>query len=109
MAKTDKRYRVTMKGGDGKLVYVTVRAKDEEAAAHEAELSQMRRESRFPLTFARLDQAADSGQPGMIGIDPKFGGQALTEAWVNAEREKRKADQTRYEKGMKVVNVEENP
>ena len=42
-----KRFRVTMKGKDGSLVFVHVRAKNAEDAQHEAERSQFRREERF--------------------------------------------------------------
>ena len=78
--------------------------KNAEDAQHEAERSQFRREERFPLTFERLEQAKDSGKPGVLSIDPRFAGKALSEAWVKAEIEKRK-DQDRY--GLKVVSVEE--
>lgn len=101
----EKRYRVTMQGSDKALVFVHVRAKNEEAAVHEAERSQFRREERFPLTFARLEEAKETGNPGLLALDPKLAGATLTEHAVKAETERRKRDQDRY--GLKVVKVEE--
>jgi hypothetical protein len=103
-----KRWRVTFKAKDGSVQRVSLLAKNAEEAQKEAERSQFRRESRFPLTFARLSEAASTGEPGMLAIDPRFAGAALTEAWVEAETERRKRDQARYEgAGLKVVSVEE--
>jgi hypothetical protein len=46
----------------------------------------------------------------MLAVDPKKGGEALTEAIVNAEIEKRKRDQARYDDDkFKVTAVEEMP
>lgn len=100
-----KRWRVTMKGKDGALVFVHVRAKDKETATSEAERSQYRREERFPLTFARLEQAKETGDAGLLAVPQGMGGKALSEAWVKAETERRKRDQDRY--GLKVMKVEE--
>jgi hypothetical protein len=102
-----KRYRATVKFKDGSVQRVTVMAEDRDDAKKQVEFQQFRRQERGPLTFSRLEQAADSGQPGMLSIDPKFGGQALTEAWVAAETEKRKADLGRYEKPYTIDKIEE--
>lgn len=102
-----KTFRVTFKGPDGKLVYMQLSAKNAEEAQRDAERAQFRRQERFPLTFQRLEQAAQTGEAGQLAVDPRFGGAALTEAWVKAETEKRKKDQGRYDKGFKVVKVEE--
>jgi hypothetical protein len=103
-----KRYRVTYKSKDGSVQYVTVLAKDADDAKAQADASQARRHARFPLTFARLEQAKETGQTGMLAIDPKFGGTALTEAWVKAETERRKVDQARYDNNdLKIVSVGE--
>lgn len=102
-----KTYRVTFKDKSGGLLYMSLQAKDKEDAQKQAERSQYQREARFPLTFARLEQAAATGNAGGLAIDPRYGGKALTEAWVKAETEKRKADQDRYDKGFTVVKVEE--
>lgn len=100
-------FRVTLKGNDGKLVYMRLLAKNAEEAEQLAQEYQYRRKARFPLTFERLAQAADSGKPGQLAIGPQHGGAALTEAWVKAETEKRKRDAGRYEKPFKVMKVEE--
>jgi hypothetical protein len=103
-----KRYRVTYKSKDGSAQYVTVLAKDAQDAKAQADAHQSRRHARFPLTFARLEQAKETGQPGMLAISPKFGGAALTEAWVKAETERRKVDQARYDdNNLKVTSVKE--
>lgn len=102
-----KVFRVTFKGKDG-VQYMRLVAKDAEEAKREAERAQFRRHERFPLTFARLEEAAGTGKPGGLAIAPHLAGKALTEAWVNAEIEKRKRDQGRYDNGeLKVVKVEE--
>ena len=103
-----KRFRVTYRSKDGSSQRVTLLAKDKDEAQRLAERSQHRRHERFPLTFDRLEQAAASGEPGGLAIDPRFAGAALTEAWVKAETEKRKRDQARYDDGdLKIVSVEE--
>lgn len=112
----ERKYTVTMQGKDKQLVHVSLLATSPEEAEHLARRSQYRREERFPLTFARLDQAlADGGKltgpisfdPRAITIDPKDGSQALTIGAVKAEIEKRKADQDRYGGGgLKVLKVE---
>lgn len=102
-----KKFNVTFKGKDS-LQVMSIMAKDKEEAQLLAERVQFRRHERFPLTFARLEEAASSGQPGQLAIDPRLTGKALTEAWVKAETEKRKRDQDRYDSGeLKVVSVEE--
>jgi hypothetical protein len=89
-------------------MYVSLLAKDREDAKKQADEYQARRHARFPLTFARLEQAKETGEPGMLGIDPKFAGSALTEAWVKAETERRKRDQGRYDDDdLKLVKIEE--
>ena len=103
-----KRYRVTYKSKDGSLQYVQVLAADADDAKAQADAHQARRHARFPLTFARLEQAKETGQAGMLAIDPRFGGKALTEAWVKAETERRKADQARYDdNNLKITSVKE--
>lgn len=104
---TEKRFRVTFKGPDGSRVHITLMAESREAAERLAQKAQFRREERFPLTFQRLEHTAATGEPGMLAIDPRFAGAALTEAWVKAETEKRKADQDRYVKGFTVESVKE--
>jgi hypothetical protein len=102
-----KIYRVTYKSSDG-LQYMSLAADSPEDARRLAEKAQLRREERFPLTFARLEEAAATGKPGQLAISPGLGGKALTEAWVKAETEKRKADHDRYVTGAwKIVKVEE--
>jgi len=102
-----KTFRVTFKGKDSsQTMYLD--AKDADDAKLQAERAQFRRHERFPLTFARLDQVLETGQPGLLAVDPRFAGAGLTEAWVKAEIEKRKRDQARYDSGeLKIVKVEE--
>lgn len=103
-----KRFRVTFKSKDGSSQRMTLLAADKAEAQRLAERAQFRRHERFPLTFARLEAAKDSGQPGQLAIDPRFAGASLTEAWVKAETEKRKRDQARYDDGdLKITSVEE--
>lgn len=103
-----KRYRITFKSKDGSTQRMTLLANDRDEAQRLAERAQYRRHERFPLTFARLEQAAASGKPGGLAIDPKLAGKALTEAWVKAETERRKRDQARYDDGdLKISSVEE--
>ena len=103
-----KRFRVTYKSKSGEVQRVTLLAASEDEAKQLADEAQSRRHARFPLTFARLDEAKETGQPGLLAIDARLGGEALTEAWVKAETEKRKRDQARYDDGdLKVVKVEE--
>jgi hypothetical protein len=103
-----KRFRVTYKSKDGTSQLMTLLAKDAADAREQAEAAQARRHARFPLTFARLEQAKETGKPGVLAINPAFGGKALTEAWVKAETERRKADQGRYDDGdLKIASVEE--
>lgn len=105
-----KRYRITFKSKDGSSQRMTLLAKDPEEARRLAERAQFRRHERFPLTFARLEQARETGEPGMLAIDPRLVGAGLTEAFVQAEIEKRKRDQARYDDGdLKVVKVEAMP
>jgi len=104
MAKT---FRVVLKGSDGNLVHVLLEAKDKAEAEQLAQRAQYRRAERFPLTFDRLEQAKETGKPGLLAIDPRMVGAGLTDAWVKAETEKRKADQARYENGFTVESVEE--
>ena len=102
-----KTYRVTFKGKNSTQSMRLV-AKDEAEARELAEQAQARRHGRFPLTFARLEQAKETGAPGLLAIDPKKAGGALTEAFVKAEVEKRKRDQARYDDGeLKITKVEE--
>lgn len=100
-----KLFYVWLKGKDGALVRTGVRAADKGAAEEAALRSHYRRQERFPLTFSRLEEAMESGAPGMLAVDPKRGKTALSEAFWKAEIEKRKRDQERY--GLKVVKVEE--
>lgn len=100
-----KLYYVWLKGKDGALVRTGVRAKDKGEAEELAVRAHARRQDRFDLTFSRLEEAKETGQPGMLAIDPKLGNKALTKAFIDAEIEKRKRDQDRY--GLKVVKVEE--
>lgn len=102
-----KTFRVTFKGKDSTQTML-LGAKDADEARRLAERAQFRRHERFPLTFDRLDQALETGQPGLLAVDPRFAGKALSEAWVKAEIEKRKRDQARYDDGdLKVAKVEE--
>ena len=57
-----KTFRVTLQGKDGKLVYISLQAKNAEEAERLAGEAQYRRQERFPLTFARLEQAAATGE-----------------------------------------------
>ena len=102
-----KTFRVTFKGKDSsQTMYLD--AESPEQAKLLAERAQFRRHERFPLTFARLDQALETGEAGQLAVDPRFAGAGLTEAWVKAEREKRKRDEARYDSGeLKIVKVEE--
>jgi hypothetical protein len=103
-----KRFRVTFQSKDGSRQVMGLMAADKAEAQRLAERAQYRRHERFPLTFARLEQARETGNSGQLAIDPRFGGKALTEAWVKAETEKRKRDQARYDDGdLKIVSVEE--
>jgi hypothetical protein len=101
------RYRIVYKSKQGRQV-MTVLADSKEDAKQQAEEAQARRHARFPLTFARLEQAKETGQPGVLAISPHFAGKALTQAWVKAETEKRKRDQARYDDGdLKIQSIEE--
>lgn len=101
-----KTFRVTFKGKQSTQVML-LEARDADEARRLAERAQFRRHERFPLTFARLDEAAETGKPGMLAIDPRLGSGALTAAWVKAETERRKRDRARYDDGdLKVVKVE---
>jgi hypothetical protein len=103
-----KRFAITYRSKDGSRQVMTLLAKDKDEAERLAERAQHRRHERFPITFARLEHAAATGEPGLLAIDPKFGGKALTEAWVKAETERRKHDQARYDDGdLKIESVEE--
>jgi hypothetical protein len=104
-----KRFRATVKFKDGSVQRVGVYAKDRDDAKRQVELHQFRRQERRSLTFARLDQIKETGQPGLYGIDPKFGGKALTEAWVKAETERRKKDLGRYDPDYTIAKIEEAP
>lgn len=106
-----KKFDVTFKGKDS-IQYMSLMAKDADEARRLAERVQFRRHERFPLTFARISEAAETGKMGLLAADPKFGGQALTAAavkeWAKRETERRKRDQGRYDSGeMKIVSVEE--
>lgn len=102
-----KLFLVTVKGKDS-TQFVRVAAKDADEAKQIVEESNQRRHSRFELTFDRLAQAKETGRPGMLAIDPRFAGTALTDAWVKAETELRKRDQARYDDGeLKITKVEE--
>lgn len=102
-----KTFRVTFKGKNSSQVMRLV-AKDEDEARQLAERAQFRRHERFPLTFARLEQARETGNPGLLALDPRQAGKAFTEAVVKAETERRKRDQGRYDDGeLKVTKVEE--
>ena len=87
-----KRYRVIFKGKQS-MQTMTLLAKDADEARRLAERAQFRRHERFPLTFARLEEAKD-----------------LPPAQMKAELEKRKRDVARYDDGdMKITKVEEAP
>jgi hypothetical protein len=102
-----KTFRVHFKSTGGGQVML-LEAKDSDEAKRLAERAQHRRHERFPLTFARLEEAAATGKPGQLAIDPRLGGTALTEAWVKAETERRKRDVARYDDGdLKITKVEE--
>jgi hypothetical protein len=102
-----KKYNVILKAKDGSRQHMSFMAKDKADAKLMAERLSFRRESRFDLTFARLEEAKETGKPGMLAIDPRMTGKALTEAWVKAETEKRKKDQARYEAGFTIEKIEE--
>lgn len=105
-AKT-RRYRITFKEKSGRPLYLHLLAADKDEAQRLAERAQHRRHERFPLTFARLDQALETGNAGQLAVGASAG-QELTEAWVKAEIEKRKRDQARYDDGtLKLVKIEE--
>jgi hypothetical protein len=107
MAQGEKRFHVWFKGKEGR-VRMSLYAKDREQARLLAERAHYRRHERFPLTFARLEEAKETGRPGLLAIDPRFGGKALTEAWVKAEIERRKRDQGRYDDAeLKIDKIEE--
>ena len=100
-----KAFRVTYKSKDGSFQYVTLLAADKADAEKQAAEYQARRHSRFDLTFARLEQAKETGDTGMLAVAP---GQTVTEAFVKAETERRKRDRARYDNDdLKVVKVEE--
>lgn len=103
----DKRYRATYKEKGGTFIYLHFRAPDDEAAQKLAEEAQARRESRFPLTFARLEQAKETGSAGLLAISPKLAADpAAIAAWAEQEAEKRKRDQARYDAGFKLMKLE---
>jgi hypothetical protein len=88
MAEQLKRYRVVF-GPKGAIQHVTLYARNKPEAEQLAVAHQQRRQSRFPLTFARLEQGVDFTQPG----------RKMSAADIKAEMERRNQDQDRYEKG----------
>ena len=103
-----KRYRITFREKTGKHLYLHLLAADKDEAQRLAERAQYRRHDRFPLTFARLEQAKETGESGGLAISPGMAGAELTAAWVKAETEKRKRDQARYDDGtLKLIRIEE--
>lgn len=112
MAK-QRRYRATFQHPDGNM-YVTLYAADRDEAEKFAKEYQARREARFPLTFARLEASAETGQlDGMLAVSP--GVQRAIEAgqdpsvFIAVETERRKRDQDRYaDSKMKLMSVEED-
>lgn len=99
------RYRITFNDKSGKPLYLSLTAADKEEAHRLALVAQERRHARFPLTFHRLELAADTGKTGQLAVDPRTD---FTQAWVKAEVEKRKRDQGRYDDGtLKLVRIEE--
>jgi hypothetical protein len=99
-----KTFRVHFKSAAGDQ-YMLVQATNAEKAEQEATRAQYRRQERFQLTFARLEQARESGDTGLLAVPP---GTQATEAWVKAETERRRRDQVRYDDDtFKVASVEE--
>lgn len=88
-----KTFVVTFKGKASEQ-RMTLQARDQEEARRLAERAQFRRHDRFPLTFARLDQALEAGE--------------LSKELHRAEVELRKRDLGRYDDGeLKIVSVKE--
>lgn len=102
-----RQFNVVIEAKDGSRQYVSFQAKDRDDARRVAERLIFQREQRFQLTFDRLEQARETGEAGMLAVDPRLQGKALTEAWVKGELERRKRDQARYEAGLSVKKVEE--
>lgn len=99
------RYRITFKDKTGQALYLSLTAKDKLEAHRLALVAQRRRHARFPLTFYRLELAADTGRTGQLAVDPRTD---FTQAWVKAEVEKRKRDQGRYDDDeFKLIRIEE--
>ena len=105
-----KKYTVTFKGKDS-IQYMSFVAKDADDARRLAERLQFRRHERFPLTFARISEAAETGKMGLLAADPKLASsmsKADIKRWAERETERRKRDEARYDSGeMKIVKVEE--
>lgn len=104
-----KKYTVTFKGKDS-IQYMSFVAKDAEDARRLAERLQFRRHERFPLTFARINEAAETGKMGLLAADPKTGKMPAADVkrWAERETERRKRDEARYDSGeLKVIKVEE--
>jgi hypothetical protein len=88
--ETQKRYRIHFrhKGGDQRM---TLLARNRAEAEKLALAAQHRRESRFPLTFQRLEE-----------------NESLTAEQKARELERRKRDQARYDgAGLKIASIEE--
>jgi hypothetical protein len=102
-----KRFRGHVKFKDGTVIRMTVLAKDRDDAREQIDAAQKARAGRADRTFANLAAIKETGQPGMYGIDPKYGGAALTEAFVKRETEKRKRDLGRYDTDYRIEKIEE--
>lgn len=93
-------------------MYVALLAKDKDDAKLQADAYQARRQSRFPLTFGRLEASLESGElHPMLANDPKM--EAFIKAggdpqpFVAAEIERRKRDLARYEENdLKLIKIE---
>lgn len=97
------------KGGNMRVGLV---AKNRDEAEAEAKAYQDRRLARFPLTFSRLEQSLESGElHPMLAADPRM--EAFIKAggdpkpFVQAEIERRKRDQARYDGDLKLDKIEE--
>lgn len=102
-------YRVHFKskGGDQ---FMLIDAPNPQKAEQEAVRAQHRRHDRFPLTFERLNQSLEEGKPHpMLAANSKLAGlpPEHAQAYIDAEIELRKRDQSRYDDDdLKVAGVE---
>jgi hypothetical protein len=89
-------YEVVFKGKNSRQ-YMTLTAKDSDEAKRLAKQQQARRHMRFPLTFARLDQALETGEMGLLAASVRKPSPDELKAWHSRQTELRKRDQARYD------------